>query len=110
MTTAETFGIAGFIISGLLAIAGVLIGVIWSLGREDRKSMVDRVKALESQNATQERELATLRANHDAHEDSMTDLRAEIRSMNGKLDQVLIALGRRATPYTAGESGSGRKT
>jgi cell division protein FtsB len=87
------------------AIIGAFAFVLWWIFT----NMNGKVAALELQNAAQERELATLKATQTSHSDGFEDVKQEIRALSGKVDQVLINLGRRPTPYGSGGDG-GRKT
>ena len=58
-----------------------------------------KTTSLEVQNASQERELATLRAQQNAHESSFDRLSRSIERLDDKIEKLTQALsGRRATP------------
>lgn len=78
--------------------------VLWTNFR-DVKSKTDD---LTRQNESQERELATLKANHVNHTDGMAEVKVMLREVREAINQLSLRMGYRATPYTGGESG--RKT
>ncbi len=78
--------------------------VLWSNLRDIKSD----VGSLQRQNDGQERELATLKANHENHASGMQEVRDTLRELRDAIQQLMLRLGYRNTPYTAGESG--RKT
>jgi hypothetical protein len=81
---------------------GLIAFLLWTMFRDVKADVV----ALKSQNATQERELEGLKTTQGNHSNGFEDVKSELRALSGKVDQVLISMGRRPTPYGDG----GRKT
>ena len=79
--------------------------VLWTNLRDVRSDNAE----LRRQNDNQERDLATLKANHANHADAMSEVRDTLRELRDAINQLMLRMGYRATPYNAGESG-GRKT
>lgn len=80
--------------------------VLWTNLRDVRTD----VGTLTRQNESQERELATLKANHVNHSDSMQEVKDMLRELRDAINQLALRMGYRQTPYTGGEPGGGRRT
>lgn len=78
--------------------------VLWTNFRDVKSD----VSTLTKQNETQERELATLKANHENHNDGMQEVKDMLRELRDAVQQLSLRMGYRTTPYSGGESG--RKT
>lgn len=94
--------------AGIYAIAGLL----WTNMRDTKKdvddlkrtappSLVADIQALRTQNDAQERELATLKANHDAMTDAIDRLTAAFQRFEAKLDDYMM------NPRSSGHGGGG---
>ncbi len=100
--------VAHWLVTGLLGLLSLLLTafatVLWSNFRDIKTE----VSALQKQNDSQERELATLKANHDNHANTIQEVKDLMRDLRTDIQQLMLRMGYRPTPYTAGEGG--RKT
>jgi uncharacterized coiled-coil protein SlyX len=80
--------------AGLGAFATVLAWIFIT----SRHETLARVGALEAQNAAQERELATLKANAAAHESTFDRLATAVEKLDDKIDALTQFLMARRTP------------
>ena len=92
---------------------GVVVALIGLVYRNDQKAFEAfkqeqraRTTALEGQNSAHERELAALTATQTNHDGGFEVVRTALDRLDSKVDQIMIYMGRRPTPYGDG----GRKT
>ena len=82
----------------ITTILGSLLAVVAWIFTTTRTDFSSKIAALETQNASQERELATLRANVNSHDSSFDRLVRSIEKMDDKIDALMQYLGRGRTP------------
>lgn len=79
--------------------------VLWTNLRDVKNDTAN----LQRQNESQERELATLKATQSSHDNGFESVREALNRMDTKIDQLMMRVGYRPTPYDPG-GGGGRRT
>ncbi len=90
---------------GLLSLILSALGVVLWTNLRDVKHATD---SLQHQNEAQERELAGLKATQVSHDGGFETVRRALERMDSKIDQLMIAIGRRPTPFGSGHGSSER--